>query len=1204
MTARAKVPLRAGVVHKFLMNKEYGSVVNQLNADLHRAIQEFMMKGGAATEAAVEETLQTVQAGFSGTRSDIKTAHTEISNDLAAVSEGVCRIQSVVQELNQHSRTWSDHVAARIDTGFAGVSNDVQPLEAVALNQHLLLLPRAEARYDSRSRQDANGCLAGTRTKVLEEIYDWINSTDPESPSIFWLCGLAGIGKSTIAHTIAEETDADRRLGASFFFSRDEADRRNAQLVYPTIASQLARLDHELKKLIASAVERDQDVGKLVMKKQFEKLISEPLVEWRGAKGTIVIVMDALDECSPESGAEEILIRWAAELPRIQVPLRVLITSRPEFHIRRKFQSLSLRAISQPYILHDIEKSVVKNDIELFLRQRLNQVAEDYGVQTPWPSEAVLRKLVDRAGILFIYASTVVKFVQDCGYLGPETSLGLLLANETSGEASEYRDIDVLYTQVLRNALSANKRYYKSEDKMKEAFSTVLGAIILLRDPLSGGSLECLLSLNTGTIRMVLLHLHSVLVVPERAESEIRLLHPSFHDFLTSPDRCPDDLHVDPQENHVGLAVCCLHVLIKDLRHDPCQVGNLWLDNDEIPNLPDRLEKSIPMHVRYACRHFAFHLSQASPKHTVLANLLEEFCNKQLLLWVEILSLLSEVDTAVLSLQRVQDWYKDVPEALEETFVLLHDANRMVMEFGRGIRRSSGHIYTSALPFSPFCQLKAQYGGTLGPDYVTQGLSTFWSPNYCSIELPDTVESITYSPDGSMIAVGTKRGGIYVFNSTTGAEIITIQSTCQCNQGFVSVTFAPDGSRLAFTSSEWVHIHDVTAGALLSRLGDSTMDTTVRLGGVMFASDGIKVIASSISGVLLVWDSQTGDLISRRSGDGFRGDKKSVALMLSPDRATIARPAIKDGIEIWDWDSYHPLRTLRFAGVHYGQVQFLTDNVRLAAKVSGSAFNPRSWAPRAGELHIWDYQKGICLQQLSVDGPVFVSPFGDYMAGCTEDASNLQIWNTKTWSVAGDLFRDNPNSGIDLSLAFSPIGYMLALSPSTTQIDVWEFSRARLGQDGTHFPRHDSANGPRALAVSADGFRVAYNIGHKLRVWDLAHGSSGDTLTLYTLEFLTFSPDGQQLMGVEVSDAALQRTTLNPLRESLVKLWKIDSLPDKLLKIDSLPDKLWDTESLRDKLWDTQSLPDKLRDTNSLEPRDRSGLGSPRWRSLGNGAQD
>ncbi|KIO31423.1 hypothetical protein M407DRAFT_67978, partial [Tulasnella calospora MUT 4182] len=96
-----------------------------------------------------------------------------------------------------------------------------------AQDQRLLLLPSAKARYDSQSREGAHGCFDCTRKIVLKEIYDWINSDDPESPRNLWLCGLAGIGKSTIAHTVAEEADAAQCLGASFFFSRDEADRRN-----------------------------------------------------------------------------------------------------------------------------------------------------------------------------------------------------------------------------------------------------------------------------------------------------------------------------------------------------------------------------------------------------------------------------------------------------------------------------------------------------------------------------------------------------------------------------------------------------------------------------------------------------------------------------------------------------------------------------------------------------------------------------------------------------------------------------------------------------------------------------------------------------------------------------------------------------------------------------------------------------------------
>lgn len=84
-----------------------------------------------------------------------------------------------------------------------------------------------------------NGCLKGTRSVVLDKIERW--TRDPCQPPVYWLNGLAGTGKSTIARTVAERMFADGRLGASFFCSREFEDRRNLQLIFPTIAVQLAR---------------------------------------------------------------------------------------------------------------------------------------------------------------------------------------------------------------------------------------------------------------------------------------------------------------------------------------------------------------------------------------------------------------------------------------------------------------------------------------------------------------------------------------------------------------------------------------------------------------------------------------------------------------------------------------------------------------------------------------------------------------------------------------------------------------------------------------------------------------------------------------------------------------------------------------------------------------------------------------------------
>ena len=58
------------------------------------------------------------------------------------------------------------------------------------------------------------GCLRGTHGPVLDGIELWAG--DFCQHSIYWLNGLTGTGKSTIAKTIAERLFADGRLGASF----------------------------------------------------------------------------------------------------------------------------------------------------------------------------------------------------------------------------------------------------------------------------------------------------------------------------------------------------------------------------------------------------------------------------------------------------------------------------------------------------------------------------------------------------------------------------------------------------------------------------------------------------------------------------------------------------------------------------------------------------------------------------------------------------------------------------------------------------------------------------------------------------------------------------------------------------------------------------------------------------------------------------
>jgi predicted alpha/beta-fold hydrolase len=102
-------------------------------------------------------------------------------------------------------------------------------------------LPRAEnARFNANARQGVPGCLEQTRVDVLRDIDRWVMDDSKGAPWMFVLQGLAGTGKSTLAHTVCETVAKRGWLGASFFFSRNEASCNNPFLVFTSIAYQLA----------------------------------------------------------------------------------------------------------------------------------------------------------------------------------------------------------------------------------------------------------------------------------------------------------------------------------------------------------------------------------------------------------------------------------------------------------------------------------------------------------------------------------------------------------------------------------------------------------------------------------------------------------------------------------------------------------------------------------------------------------------------------------------------------------------------------------------------------------------------------------------------------------------------------------------------------------------------------------------------------
>jgi NACHT domain len=118
---------------------------------------------------------------------------------------------------------------------------------------------------------------------------------------------MAGTGKSTIARTIARSFSAQRRLGASFFFSRGGGDLGHAGKFVTTLAYQLANTSPSLKHLVCDALAEQNNITQKDLRSQWKEVILRPLSGLGAGQHHFVIVVDALDECDREDDIRLIL---------------------------------------------------------------------------------------------------------------------------------------------------------------------------------------------------------------------------------------------------------------------------------------------------------------------------------------------------------------------------------------------------------------------------------------------------------------------------------------------------------------------------------------------------------------------------------------------------------------------------------------------------------------------------------------------------------------------------------------------------------------------------------------------------------------------------------------------------------------------------------------------------------------------------------
>ena len=381
---------------------------------------------------------------------------------------------------------------------------------------------------------------------------DWVQGLGESERHCYfmWLYGPVGAGKSAIAQTIAEICHELKFLAASFFFSRTAAGRNDHSRLISTLAYQLCLSIPYIRIYIEDAIKLDPNVFSLSLENQVQKLIIEPLSylhnsvnQYHGRTHPTLFIIDGLDECTSAIHVQcHVLQVLAKQLP---IPMLFLVASRPEPHIRGFFTEEPMALITTTLTLDN--SYLPDADIKVFLEAKFNFIKRHHPLSDhlpdPWPSASDIDHLVRKASGQFIYASTVIKYIESSRHW-PTDRLKTIFGIVSHRKDTPFADLDALYTQIFSSVEDINK------------VLEVLGVLLfdMSEFPKSLALIETLLGLRCGDLNITLIDLHSILDIPTQAhKGEIGILHASLGDFLLDQTRA-GVYYINPGHVHGNLA--------------------------------------------------------------------------------------------------------------------------------------------------------------------------------------------------------------------------------------------------------------------------------------------------------------------------------------------------------------------------------------------------------------------------------------------------------------------------------------------------------------------------------------------------------------------------------------------------------------------------------------------------------------------------
>ena len=489
--------------------------------------------------------------------------------------------------------------------------------------------------------------MEGTRKSRLKEIVDWVaNKSEEEGllqTNTYWIYGLPGIGKTSLAHSICASLHDQRQLAGAFFCRRDDPNLSEPRDILPTLIYKLAGIFPPFRSIVANCLRNDPNMAPKSMKDSLLLDFLDSLL--RRPNHSLVFVIDAFDECGDDHSRSRILRLLTGAAARASW-LKFIITSRPEADIQQFFDGLT----QSSYLRYDLATDQeAGGDLRTFSRKVFEPIARKWYLPAPWPEEWLLNQVISRANGLFIFIKTLVLALEHC-----EDPTEFLKATSEDSAGAGLKALYRLYSSILRS------RIVHSNAEFRRMIGVLLTAAPYRA--LCEETIAELAGVRHNLVKKWVDDLSSLLYRDEGTNGGIRVRHLSISDFLASGD-CPSDYQINLQDANMQLGISCLEMMVCRLRFNICGLEDSRLANADVEDLQSRITENISESLQYSSLYWSNHLCFTPDNHDrrvweSLKKFFEELCP---LFWIEVLSIMGMVPMGAPSIRRVISWAKVSP---------------------------------------------------------------------------------------------------------------------------------------------------------------------------------------------------------------------------------------------------------------------------------------------------------------------------------------------------------------------------------------------------------------------------------------------------------------------------------------------------------------------------------------------------------------